>query len=163
MSASTLTWLKWPHLVVYKINWYILVGLNQIEIGLGLVLVQFLLLIQQKLFRPVILLLALLGFGIDYLMIQLDWMSLNISGFPFWLVMCWLQFVSILPYVHQWFSNQKLAALLGTIGGPIAYIAGQSLGSIDLNWKASVVHALIYGIFFYQFSSSQSRDSEVSH
>jgi hypothetical protein len=50
---------------------------------------------------------------------------------PLWVVVLWLQFAAILPYSLRWLSHRYwLSAVLGFLGGPLAYFAGEAAGAV---------------------------------
>lgn len=52
---------------------------------------------------------------------------------PLWIVAMWALFATTLNLSLGWLKGRPwLAALLGAVGGPMAYLAGQRLGAVDL-------------------------------
>jgi hypothetical protein len=52
---------------------------------------------------------------------------------PLWIVAMWALFATTLNLSLGWLQGRPvLAALLGAVGGPLAYLAGQRLGAIEL-------------------------------
>jgi len=52
---------------------------------------------------------------------------------PVWMLCLWMLFATLLPGALAWLRGRPvLAALLGALGGPLAYLAGERLGAIAL-------------------------------
>ena len=50
---------------------------------------------------------------------------------PPWIAVLWIQFATILPFCLRWLSARYgLSSLLGFIGGPLAFSAGERLGAV---------------------------------
>ena len=50
---------------------------------------------------------------------------------PLWVGVLWIQFATILPFSMRWLSNRYgLSAVLGFMGGPLAYYAGEKAGAV---------------------------------
>src|SRR6185436_11561203 len=56
------------------------------------------------------------------------------EGFaPYWMLSLWAAFATTLNHSLHWIARRPLiATLLGTIGGPLAYLAGAKLGALHL-------------------------------
>jgi hypothetical protein len=51
---------------------------------------------------------------------------------PLWVGMLWIQFATILPFALRWLSRRYwLSAVLGLLGGPLAYYAGEKAGAVE--------------------------------
>lgn len=51
---------------------------------------------------------------------------------PVWIVVMWMQFAALLPYCLAWLSRRYiLAAVLGLVGGPLAFLGGERLGGVE--------------------------------
>jgi len=69
-------------------------------------------------------------------------------GYPLWMSAIWLGFATTLPASLGWLAGRLLlSALFGFLGGPLAYLAGESLGAIVLG-SDRVVSLLAIGIFW---------------
>ena len=54
-------------------------------------------------------------------------------GYPLWMSAIWVGFASTFGSSLSWLSGRYwLAAVLGFIGGPLAYVSGESLGAIQI-------------------------------
>jgi hypothetical protein len=50
---------------------------------------------------------------------------------PPWIVVLWIQFATILPFCLRWLSGRYLlSAILGFVGGPLAFWGGERLGAV---------------------------------
>jgi hypothetical protein len=79
---------------------------------------------------------GVLGFGIDTLLqgagvlafetgLVVPWLA------PPWLIPLWVQFATLLRFSLRWLAGRhSLAAILGAIGGPVAFLAGERLGAV---------------------------------
>jgi hypothetical protein len=77
-----------------------------------------------------------LGFALDSLQLWLGvfrypsgmvcpWLA------PPWDVVLWMQFATLLPFCFRWLSRHYLlSSVLGFIGGPLAFYAGEQLGAV---------------------------------
>lgn len=56
----------------------------------------------------------------------------NGSLAPFWIVVMWVQFATLVHYALSWLSGRYLlSSALGAIGGPLAYWGGGRIGAAD--------------------------------
>jgi hypothetical protein len=52
---------------------------------------------------------------------------------PYWMTTLWLAFATTLNHSLRWLMvRPALAAIVGAIGGPLAYLAGARLGALDI-------------------------------
>ena len=84
-----------------------------------------------------ILLTGLIGGAWESLLTGLDWVRYQDSwatGWPpLWIIALWLAFATTFNVSLRWLRNRAgLAALLGLVGGPLAWWAGERLGALDL-------------------------------
>ncbi len=69
-------------------------------------------------------------------------------GYPLWMSALWVSFGTTLHSSLNWLAGRyALASILGFIGGPLAYYAGQSLGAIALGSNATA-SLLVIGLFW---------------
>jgi hypothetical protein len=62
---------------------------------------------------------------------------------PYWILAMWGLFATTLNVSMKWLRNRKvLAAALGAVFGPLAYLAGQDLGAITFNQPLFAIVAL---------------------
>ena len=61
---------------------------------------------------------------------------------PPWLIPLWLQFATLLRFGLRWLDGRPaLAALLGLVGGPMAFLSGKQLGAVT--FPAGTFSALV--------------------
>lgn len=69
---------------------------------------------------------------------------------PYWMVALWLLFATTFNVSLRWLRTRPaLAALLGAVGGPLAYLAGARLGAAEVLEPALATHlavALAYAL-----------------
>ena len=87
---------------------------------------------------------AALGFAFESLLVQAGWV--RVEAGVYWLVALWALFATTLNsslralQPHPW-----IAALVGAVGGPLAYYAGARIGAIDFVQPAAMLAALAVG------------------
>ena len=132
------------NLALYQVGWFACVlgaasGHAWAGAGLALVLVAMHLLLVRDRRREAQLLLAAGALGL-----VLDSLQLNLGVFrypsgtpwaglaPPWIVVLWLQFATLLHFGLRWLAGRyRLAALLGFVGGPLSFWAGERMGAIE--------------------------------
>jgi hypothetical protein len=94
---------------------------------------------------------AVIGATFDSMLVAVGWVEYS-SGLisevmaPYWIVTMWMLFATTLNVSMRWLRGREgLAALFGLFGGPMAYIAGQKLGGIDLVNQFAALAALGIG------------------
>ena len=91
---------------------------------------------------------AVIGVTFDSLLLASGWISYPngewIPGLaPFWIVAMWLLFAATLNLSMAWMKGRMvLASVMGLIGGPLSYIAGQELGAIRLEQPEAALMAI---------------------
>jgi hypothetical protein len=93
------------------------------------------------------LVLAAMGVGLvlDSLLLATGWLrypaGLWLTGLaPYWIIAMWALFATTLNVSMGWMSGRPaLTVLMGAVGGPLSYLAGEKLGAIELTRP---VHAL---------------------
>jgi hypothetical protein len=67
-----------------------------------------------------------------------------LEGFaPYWILAMWALFATTLNVCFKWLRGRYvLAAILGAIGGPLAYLAGRELGAITFTDQTLALTAL---------------------
>lgn len=67
---------------------------------------------------------------------------------PLWIVALWMQFATLLRFSLSWMSGRPwLAATLGAIGGPLAFVGGARLGAAALHpdlWPSIGTFAVVW-------------------
>jgi hypothetical protein len=91
---------------------------------------------------------ALLGLAFETALVQAGWVRFQ-SGVllegaaPYWMVALWALFATTLNESLRWLQTRLwAAAILGGIGGPLAYYAGARLGALELVQPAAMLAAL---------------------
>lgn len=99
--------------------------------------------------------LVLIAVGIgaiwDSLLVWLNWLHYS-SGIlisntaPYWIVMMWALFATILNVSLRWLRGRWfIAALAGAVGGPLAYYGGHRLGALEFGNESAALIALAIG------------------
>lgn len=67
-----------------------------------------------------------------------------IEGFaPYWILAMWVMFATTMNMSLKWLKRRlPLAALLGAVFGPLAYLAGEELGAITIESRILAIVAL---------------------
>lgn len=100
---------------------------------------------QKWLEARLLLCILLMGLVLDQSLLSLGLLSFPDSGLPRgwlppWMLMLWLLFATTLNVSLRWTRvSLALRVVLGAIGGPLAYLAGEHLGAIRLPHEASLV------------------------
>ncbi|MCS6779826.1 MAG: DUF2878 domain-containing protein [Geminicoccaceae bacterium] len=98
---------------------------------------------------------ALVGFGLDTILIRAERLSFGegvlVEGWaPYWMVCLWALFASTFNVSLRWLrARPVLAALLGAVGGPLAYWAGGRLGAavlLEPVWAGLLLVGLFYAV-----------------
>lgn len=90
---------------------------------------------------------GVLGYAVDNAYVLAGLMKFSDPGVayaPYWMALLWVNFALIVEHGLAWLSNRPvLAAGLGAIGGPLAYLSGVKLGLIELTAPSAVVMSAI--------------------
>ena len=80
----------------------------------------------------------LIGLVLDSLLLATGWLrypsGLWIPGLaPYWIIAMWALFATTLNVSMGWMRGRPvLTVLMGAVGGPLSYLAGEKLGAIEL-------------------------------
>jgi len=91
---------------------------------------------------------AAFGYAADSLLVLLGFIDFpkyaQLGGpSPLWMVALWVSFAATLRHALRWIEGRYLlGALLGAIGGPLAYRAGEALGAISIPSELSGLSAV---------------------
>ncbi|MEK9778156.1 MAG: DUF2878 domain-containing protein, partial [Methylophilaceae bacterium] len=59
---------------------------------------------------------------------------------PLWIVVMWLLFAMTLNHSLSWLKRRYvLSFVFGALGGPLAYVAGEKLGAVEITSDLSLV------------------------
>jgi hypothetical protein len=82
---------------------------------------------------------AVIGLGWDSLLVTIGLFSYPTGNFlpgfaPYWIVAMWAVFATSLNLSLSWLKGRPwLAALVGLVGGPLSYLAGERLGGVEMS------------------------------
>ena len=94
---------------------------------------------------------ALIGAAYDSVLVAAGWVEYSSGLFneymaPYWIITMWMLFGTTLNVSMRWLrGRERLAALFGLFGGPMASIAGEKLGGIVLVDQFAALAALGIG------------------
>ncbi len=102
-----------------------------------------------------VLLLGIVGTLVDSLLAGLGVMTLR-GAFapwlaPLWITALWCQFATVVPAFSALSSRLPVAALLGAVGGPLAYGGGARLGAASLHpmpWVSLLAIGVVWTMVF---------------
>ena len=89
-----------------------------------------------------------LGLLVDSLLMATGWLRYSVGLWwpglaPYWIVTLWALFATTLNVSMTWLKGRPiLTVLMGAIGGPLSYLAGEKLGAIELTTPAYALAAL---------------------
>ncbi len=94
---------------------------------------------------------AVSGFAIDSALVRGGVFSFVQDAWPvgfskIWMVALWVNFALALPRAMAWIRGRYLiAAFGGLLGGPLAYVAGEGLGAIEMQgWSSRLALAAVW-------------------
>ena len=94
---------------------------------------------------------AVIGAIFDSLLVAAGWVAYPSGTFasalaPYWIITMWMLFATTLNVSMRWLRDRvRLAAVLGLLGGPAAYLAGEEFGGIALVERVPALVALAIG------------------
>ena len=98
-----------------------------------------------------ILIAAVIGGAWDSLLVSAGWLvyptgTLIDGTAPYWIVALWVGFATTFNVSLRWFKQHLvLASLLGAVGGPLAFLAGERLGGVVFTSYSAGISALALG------------------
>lgn len=131
------------NIVNYQAIWFLcVIGGNGLA-WLGLLLIAGHLLVSNQRRSDLILMISLAVGGaiIDGSLKQLGLFSFpeDNSPIPFWLMVIWMALATLPNHSLAWLQNRLfIAALLGSIGGPLAYWGGTRLNAATFHWSLTL-------------------------
>lgn len=87
----------------------------------------------------------------DSLLVWLDWLQYSAGTLiphtaPYWIVLMWALFATLLNVSLRWLRGRWLiAALAGAVGGPLAFYGGYQLGALRFGDHSAALMALSAG------------------
>jgi len=131
--------------IAFQIAWFacVLGGANDLALAGTLTVIAAVALHASIARRPgtelqLVLLVTLIGTVWDSLIVTLGLMSYPSGMFaagiaPHWIIAMWALFATTLNISMSWMKGRAVAAaLMGGIGGPLAYLAGHRLGGVEI-------------------------------
>ena len=127
----------------FQIGWFACVvgaaqGYPLVAVAVASIIVILHLLRDNNLYSELCLIISAVFIGIiwESLLLASGWLAYASSGVvsvfaPIWLVAMWALFATTINHSMAWLKNRYfLALLLGAVFGPLAFIAGESLGAV---------------------------------
>ncbi|MFO7766303.1 MAG: DUF2878 domain-containing protein [Pelovirga sp.] len=142
------------NIAIYQLIWFTaVVGQDDLLwIAGGLILLHYALTPMPKTDLLLMILVLSIGVLIDGTLSVSGFFTFSDDGFPIplWLGCIWMGLATLFNNSLVWLKNRLwLAALLGAIGGPAAYIAGGRLGAaaftLSISWSVAVL-AIVWGL-----------------
>jgi hypothetical protein len=76
---------------------------------------------------------GVVGAATDTLLAQLGFLRFDAGVAPLWMIALWMLFATTLRWSFAWIRRRLIvAAMVGAIGGPVAYAAGVRLGALEI-------------------------------
>ena len=141
----------------FQIGWFACVigaakGLPVVSVVCALLIVAYHLYRSHSITELYIVMVAMLiGFVWESLLVASGWLSYSNSGdtelfAPLWLVAMWALFATTINLSMAWLKGRwALAALMGAIFGPLAFVAGEKLGAVTFLNQPVALTALALG------------------
>jgi hypothetical protein len=118
---------------------------------------------------------VVIGISWESLLLASDWLAYASSGSassfaPIWLIAMWALFATTINLSMAWLKQRwLLASFMGSVFGPLAFIAGEKLGAVQFIDRSSALFALALGwaslmplllwladLFKYRFESMET-------
>jgi len=138
----------WLSCVLGAANGYPLLGP---VVVLGIVAVHLAAAVRPSRELTLIALAGLLGAAFDTALVQSGWLNyangmLWAGTAPYWIVAMWLSFATTLNVSLRWLRGRPwLAAGFGAVGAPLSYLAGESLGALEVASRGAALASLSAG------------------
>lgn len=123
----------------------------------------------------IILIAMVIGFFWESYLVTSGWLSYGLAAdsvvfAPLWLVAMWALFATTINFSMAWLKQRwLLASFMGSVFGPLAFIAGEKLGAVQFIDRPSALLALALGwaslmplllwladLFKYRFESMEN-------
>jgi len=89
-----------------------------------------------------------IGLVLDSLLLATGWLRYSVGLWlpglaPYWIIAMWGLFATTLNVSMGWMLGRPvLTVVMGAVGGPLSYLAGEKLGAIELTQPAPALAAL---------------------
>lgn len=128
----------WLNAALFQFGWFVCVLERSVLAVTTAALIVGIHLYRQRHQRwewSAIAIISLIGIAQDTALIQLGVLQFDGGALPpVWLFAMWVLFATTLNHSLSWLQQRWwLAALLGAIGGPLSYLAGERLGALNVN------------------------------
>ena len=142
---------------LFQLGWFACVlGGNSLWLLLaGAALLAHLLVISRSMSDVrLVLVVCLVGSTVDSLLLNAGVFEFRQEGIliPFWLMLLWALLATTLNHCLAWTARPAWrAVLLGAVGGPLSYYAGQRLGAVQFGfglWPTLVLLAVLWAGLF---------------
>ncbi|WP_136797900.1 MULTISPECIES: DUF2878 domain-containing protein [Desulfosediminicola] len=149
-------WMIVTNFAVYQLNWLICIFGQNSFLWLALLLIACHMLVSPSPGKDMVLMaiITICGITLDGLLKAIGFFSFS-SDFwpiPLWLITVWMTLGLLPNHSLNWLKGRwLLSALLGAIGGPVAYWAGVRLGVASFNWSTPsslLLLALLWALFW---------------
>lgn len=142
--------------IIYQVNWLLMVFGQNSFLWLALLLIGFHLLLLPEPARDIVLMVVVTCCGVilDGLLKIFGFFSFSADFWPIplWLIVIWMSLGLLPNHSLGWLKGRwVLSALLGAVGGPLAYWAGVRLGVASFNWPllpSLLLLALLWACFW---------------
>ena len=151
-------WIMITNIVLFQLGWFACVLSSAAQrpwVGatIALSIVGFHLFRAHKREAEIKLVLIALGIGTvwDSILVSQTWIQYDSGLFfsnlaPYWIILMWGLFATILNVSLRWLRERwMMAALFGAIGGPLAYYGGHRLGALRFGNEHVALLALAVG------------------
>ena len=151
-------WIILTNVILFQVGWFACVMSGAANRPWIAVIVAFIV-VSFHVFRAhdrepeLKLIMIALGVGAiwDSILVSQNWLKYD-SGLllpnmaPYWIILMWGLFATILNVSLRWLRGRwAMAALFGAIGGPLAYYGGYRLGALEFGNETTAIIALSVG------------------
>ena len=125
-----------------------------------LLLIHCLFFLKSKRELLLILVVSIIGIGVDSLLHYLNIFIFDNHAFiPLWLAVLWFCFATTLSHSLQFVGHSMLFQYLAGLAAPLSYIAGHQLGVVNFGYSITMTYcilAIIWCLLFMVFFQLQS-------
>jgi len=128
------------NIAIYQVVWFVCIRYGNIGglISLPLLAIHLILSDKRKEDLKTMGLLLVAGMIIDGILTVAGFFAFDPPGYPIppWLMVIWLGLATLVHHSLAWMKSRLLlCALLGALGGPLAYGSGVRMGAAVFNWE----------------------------